>query len=146
VEVCWRGYADLGEGLVEEDSLEPVLTPQEWEGKVGWSTNAVELSPNEYLVGWHAMLKSGVYVNGLALISKEGEMLAVSDYLLIPQGVEELYGDRPGVIFGCGLVKYGEKLLWVGGAADTAIGIYVADLDKALESLRSIRRAVLSSI
>jgi len=38
VEVCWRGYADLGEGFVEEDSLEPVLALRErgarWAGRL----------------------------------------------------------------------------------------------------------------
>jgi len=140
IEVSWRGYADLEDRSIDSEAMEPVLTPEEWELKTGWSTNALELSANEYLVGWHAVLRNGVYVNGLAMVSKEGELLGVSDYLLVPERPEELYGDRPGVIFGCGLIRYKEKLIWIGGVADTAIGIYAADLEKALESLRPFKK------
>ncbi len=139
-EVSWRGFADLEKGYVDSETLEPLLTPEEWEYKTGWSTNALQISSNEYVIGWHSVLKGLVYVNGLALISKDGELLAVSDYLLVPERIEELYGDVPGVIFGCGLIKYKEKLLWIGGAADTVIGIYVTELEKALEALRPLKK------
>jgi len=141
VEINWRGYANFEESSIDFETLEPVLVPEEWEIKTGWSTNTIQISSNEYLVGWHSVLKNGIYVNGIALVSKEGELLALSDYLLVPQRIEELYGDRPGVIFGCGLIRYKEKLIWIGGVADVAIGIYVTDLDKVFEILKPVKKS-----
>ena len=81
--ICWRCVADVGEFSIDADSLEPVLAFEEWELKVGWSTNAVQLSSNEYLVGWHGVLKGDLsYREGFALVDGDGELLAVTDYLL----------------------------------------------------------------
>lgn len=137
LQVCWRAEADAGSLEMPEESMEPVLAHEEWETHVGWSTNAVQLSANEWLVGWHGVLKSDLsYRNGLAVVDGEGRLLAVSDYLLAPKGLVEEYGDRPLVVFGCGLARYKELLLWVGGVSDYAIGFFAAELDKALEKLR----------
>ena len=57
---------------------------------------------------------------------------------MVPKGIEEEYGDRPLVIFGDGLLAYKEKLIWVGGISDYGIGIFMTDLDKALEKIRSV--------
>jgi len=138
--ICWRGEADISELTIEESSLEPVFPVEEWEIKVGWSTNVVKLSTNEYLVGWHAVLKEDLsYKNGIALVDDQGELLAISDYLLAPQGLQEEYGDRPLVIFGDGLIKYKEVLFWIGGVSDYCIGIFTAQLDNILERLRWLR-------
>jgi predicted GH43/DUF377 family glycosyl hydrolase len=124
--LCWRATADLDSLTIPEESMEPVLVPEAWEEKVGWSTNTVKLSTNEYLVGWHAVLKEDLsYKDGLALVNSEGKLLAISNYLLAPQGLAENYGDRPFVIFGDGLVKYEDYLIWVGGISDYGIGIFI---------------------
>lgn len=139
VEVCWRGEAALDMLTIAGDSMEPVLAHEEWEFKVGWSTNAVKVSSNEYLVGWHGVLKQDhSYREGVALLSSDGELLAVSNYLLSPRGLVEEYGDRPLVIFGNGLVLCGGKLLWVGGVSDYCVGFFAADLEAVLEKLRWI--------
>jgi len=137
LQVCWRGFADLAELTIDASSMQPVLVHEEWETHVGWSTNAVKISSNEYLVGWHGVLRGDLsYREGLALVSGDGELLAVSDYLLAPRGPVEEYGDRPLVIFGDGLAVRGDRLIWVGGVSDYAIGLFAADLDEALERLR----------
>lgn len=137
--LCWRATADLDSLTVPEKSMEPVLAPEAWEEKVGWSTNTVKLSDDEYLVGWHAVLKEDLsYKNGLALIDRKGKLLAISDYLLAPQGLVENYGDRTFVIFGDGLVKYEDRLIWVGGISDYGIGIFVSKLNKALATLKDV--------
>jgi len=137
LQVCWRAEADMGALEIPEDSMEPVLVHEEWETHVGWSTNAVQLSGNEWLVGWHGVLKEDLsYRNGLAVVDSEGKLLAVSDYLLAPKGLVEEYGDRPLVVFGCGLVRYKEFLIWIGGVSDFAIGFFAVELEKALEKLR----------
>ena len=138
--LCWRATADLDSLTIPEESMEPVLAPESWEEKVGWSTNTVKLSEGEYLVGWHAVLKEDLsYKDGLALIDREGKLLAISDYLLAPQGLVENYGDRPLVIFGDGLVRYEDYLIWIGGVSDYCIGIFIAEIEEALSKLREVR-------
>jgi len=137
--LCWRAGADLDSLTIPEESMEPVLVPEAWEEKVGWSTNTIKLSEDEYLVGWHAVLKEDLsYKDGLALIDREGDLLAISDYLLAPQGLVENYGDRTFVIFGDGLVKHEDYLIWVGGISDYGIGIFVGKLDEALAMLKDV--------
>lgn len=137
LQVCWRAEADLSELAIPVESMEPVLVHEEWESHVGWSTNALQLSSNEWLVGWHGVLKRDLsYRNGLAVVDGEGRVLAVSSYLLAPRGLVEEYGDRPLVIFGCGLARYGEQLLWVGGVSDYSIGFFSVELEKAFEELK----------
>jgi len=137
LQVCWRAEVDLEELAIPEESMEPILVHEKWETHVGWSTNALRLSSNEWLVGWHGVLRSDLsYRNGLAVVDGDGRLLAVSDYLLAPRGLVEEYGDRPLVIFGCGFARYGELLLWVGGVSDYAIGFFAVELERALEKLR----------
>ncbi|MDI3517057.1 MAG: hypothetical protein PWP37_1209 [Thermotogota bacterium] len=136
---CWRGEGDISTMTLSIDSLHPVMSPEDWETKIGWSTNAVEYAPGEYLIGWHAVLREDLsYRNGLAVVNEKGELLAISDYLLAPRGLNEWYGDRAGVIFGDTLIKHEDKLIWIGGVSDYAIGVFVVDLDRALFYLRSI--------
>ncbi|MCD6530741.1 hypothetical protein J7L06_10760 [Candidatus Bathyarchaeota archaeon] len=138
--ICWRCEASLSNLTLDGKTLEPVMANEPWEEKVGWSTNAVKLSSNEYLVGWHGVLREEEsYKNGLAVVDDEGGLLAVSDYLLSPRSLPEMYGDKPLTIFGCGLMLYKEYLIWVGGISDYGIAIFRADLEKVLERVRWIR-------
>jgi len=139
--LCWRAIADLDSLTIPEESMEPVLAPESWEEKVGWSTNTVKLSNNEYLVGWHAVLKEDLsYKNGLAIVDGSGALLAISNYLLAPKGLQESYGDRSLVIFGDGLVRYKNRIIWIGGISDYGIGIFIAELEEALEKLKRIKQ------
>jgi len=93
------------------------------------------------VAGWHAVLGEDLsYRNGVAIVDAEGNMLVLSNYVLMPRGVVEEYGDRPLVIFGNGLVRYRELVVWVGGVSDYAVGIFATSLDKLLETLRWIQR------
>lgn len=136
---CWsgEGWADTYE--IIEDTLEVQMIPNDYESRVGWSTNTIPFNKHEYLVGWHATMKHNLeYRNGLALVDEMGNLKAISDYLLTPQGIEEWVGNRYGVIFGCGLVKYKDQLVWIGGISDWAIGIFTVDMETALSELRWI--------
>jgi len=139
VSAGWWGVLNLEDLTINAEDMKPVLFPEKWELKVGWSTNTVKIGFNEYLVGWHAIHKeTNAYLNGFCLISDDGRLLAVSDYLLAPKLLWEKYGDRPHVIFGNGLVLVKDTLYWVGGVSDYAIGIYSIELDKILEKLKWI--------
>ncbi len=141
LQICWRATVDVNEGIADIDSLEPVLATEEWEWKVGWSTNAIEIGSNEYLIGWHGVPNKDLsYRNGFAVLDREGRVLGITDYLLVPRTQFELYGDRPYVVFGCGLVKYSELLIWIGGVADTAIAIFATEINKVLDRIRWIEK------
>lgn len=136
---CWRGLANVNKSTIDIETLNPVFAMESWETKVGWSTNSIKLSDDEYLVGWHAVMKSNLsYKNGFAIVSGKGELLGISDYLLYPEGLDENYGDRPFVIFGDGLVKYKEYVIWVGGISDYAIGIFITTLKEITKNMRII--------
>ncbi len=140
ISLCWKGVVELKEFVVEGESLEPVFVNESWELKVGWSTNAVRVSSNEFLVGWHGVVKEDLsYRNGLALVDEQGDLLAISNYLLSPRGLVEEYGDRPHVIFGDGLVLHDDTLIWVGGVSDYATGVFTTPLQKALDKLKWVR-------
>jgi len=138
-DMCWRAEADMDELVIHEESLEPVLVPERWEYKVGWSTNAVPLHEGRYLVGWHGVHREDLsYRNGLAEVDREGNLLAISNYLLAPKGLLEEYGDRPLTVFGNGLLLVRDHLVWIGGVSDYAIGIFIAELDDVLRMLRKV--------
>jgi len=138
-DLCWRGVADLEALSIAGETLEPVLVPEPWEHKVGWSTNAVPLGEGEYLVGWHGVHRDDLsYRNGLALVDREGRLLAISDYLLAPQGLMEQYGDRSLALFGNGLLLWKYRLVWIGGVSDYCIGVFVAELSQVLSELRRL--------
>lgn len=139
IALCWRAEADMRHLTMDEETLRPVMAYEEWEHKVGWSTNALQLTENEYLIGWHGVLKEDLsYRNGLAIVNCQGELLAVSNYLLAPRSLEESYGDYPLCIFGCGLVTHEDRLIWIGGISDYGIGIFIAKLKEALSKLKRV--------
>ena len=136
----WRGFASLNQGIVNAETLEPILLPEPWEFKVGWSTNAVEIGSDEYLVAWHGVGWDMVYRTGFAVVNGEGELLGITtSYLLEPRTVQEMSGERPGVIFGCGLIRLEEQLLMVAGFADTGFAVYRAELDRVMEEVRWLK-------
>ncbi len=135
----WAGICNLNNSTIIPESLKPVLAPEDWETKVGWSTNVVEISDGEYLVGWHSVLKRDLsYRNGLAIVDDKGELLSISDYMLVPTGLQEEYGDRALVIFGNGLIRYENFLIWIGGVGDYAIGIFIADFNDVMWNMHDL--------
>lgn len=139
LEIGWSAPFNPDNLTVDAELMEPSLVDEAFEIKVGWSTNSLKISSNEFLVGWHGVGKDLIYRNGLALLDNQGELLAISNYLLEPSAtLEEFYGDRPGVVFGCGLIRYGDIVLWIGGLSDYAIGIWSARIDEIMEKLKYI--------
>jgi len=135
----WVGRCDMDKSTIIADSLKPVLAPEDWETKVGWSTNVVKISDGEYLVGWHSVLKRDLsYRNGFAIINDRGDLVSISDYMLVPTGLQEEYGDRALVIFGDGLIRYENFLIWIGGVGDYAIGVFIADFDNVIRNMRDL--------
>jgi len=141
VDVNWFGVGDIETGCFDLESLNPVMGfEKEFEYKVGWSTNTLRISSNEYIVGWHAVGIDNIYRNGIAVISRDGELLGVSDYLLAPRrNATEFYGDRPGVVFGNGLIEYRDFIIWIGGVSDYSIGIFKTEKNRIFEEIRWVK-------
>lgn len=140
-QVCWSCTGTLEPTEMLEETFEVQLVPNIHEKGVGWSTNAIKLSKSEYLIGWHSIRKSNLmYANGLAIVDEFGNLKGISDYLLYPQGKKEWIGNHYGVIFGCGLRQWKDRLYWFGGISDWAIGIFSVDMDKALSSIKGYTR------
>lgn len=136
-DLCWRGRLDR-QALRAYD-LEPVLAPEAFEFKVGWSTNALPLGDGTYLVAYHGILRQDLsYRHGFARLSGEGRLLALSSYLLAPRGLQECYGDRPLTLYGNGLFLHGEELCFVGGVGDYALGVFTAPLEEVLRRLHPV--------
>lgn len=136
----WKSIADTENLTIDVNTLEPVLVYEDWEFKVGWSTNAVKISSNEYLIGWHGVHRHDYsYRNGLALVDDQGNLLGITDYILAPRGLVEEYGDRSLVIFGDGLLLYKDQIIWIGGVSDYSIGFFATPLEKALELFKSVK-------
>ena len=130
-DLCWRGRLALDTLRVTD--LRPVLPPEPFEYKVGWSTNALRLEDGTYLVAFHGIFRGDLsYRHGFARLKGNGEMVGLSHYLLAPQGLVESYGDRPLTLYGNGLFLYGEELVFVGGVGDYALGVFTAPLEEVL--------------
>ncbi len=142
VGALWYAEASLSPFNVELETLRPVMAPAEWEWRLGWSTNPVRLESGAYLVAWHGVSRHDQgYRHGFAVVDGEGRLLAVTPYyLLAPRTLYERAGDRPLVVYGCALLRYSDLVVWVGGAADTYVGVYSAELSSVMEHMVWLER------
>lgn len=113
---------------IEMEDLEIVLNPANFEEKTGWGTPFLRIGKDEYLTLLHAMDKDMLTYRVFAALlrdeNKTLELLAVTPtYIMEPKTIEEKYGDRPNVVFPCGLQEIDDDLLITYGAADTFVGI-----------------------
>ena len=130
----------------EVRDLVNVLTPSEFEIKLGWSTPPIEVEPNLYLLLIHGVDK---YIEGYrvfaALVRYDRDIgpyiEAITPYYIMePKTSYEVYGDRPFVVFPCGLCKVNKsKAIITYGAADYVIGFGELDLDELLSILDKYR-------
>lgn len=128
--------------LITECDNEPVLPRLRGTTKTAFSTNAVKLSDSESLIAYHGVFaEKHEYKEGFVLVDNEGEILARTPLFLKTEGILRYAGGRPFTLFGCGLVLRGKKLFFVGGIADTWIGIYSAHIEEVLEQLRGVKNA-----
>ena len=123
---------------ISNKDLEMVLKTIPGERKRGFSTNAVRLSSNEFLVEYHGVLdKKYEYQEGFILVDNVGIPIATTDYLLKTEGILS-YGNRPWTLFGCGLILRNSRLWAISGVGDWAIAIYSADIDDVLNQMKKI--------
>ncbi len=128
---------DLGaEGCRETKiwDINDVMKPRPFEEKLGWGTPPVEIDSNKYIALVHGVSKEDSFyrVFPILIISKNGELNVkelTSYYVFEPRETYEIFGDRTGTVFPCGLTRIGHnELLVTYGASDTFIGFGLIDL------------------
>ncbi len=118
-----------------------VLREAPFEVKVGWATPAYRLKPCEYIALIHGVDREveayRVFAVHLEIARREVVVKAVTPrYIMEPRTSYEIFGDRPYVVFPCGLDEYEKgKLLLSYGAADFMVGLAEISLDDLLAEL-----------
>ncbi len=113
-----------------------VMRAAPFESKIGWAAPPVKVN-DEYLVLIHGVDKElSAYRVFAVLMNKEGLFTAITPfYILEPREIYEQYGDRPFVVFPCGLQKLGDKLIISYGGADSFVVIGEIELEKLMNIL-----------
>ncbi len=139
-----RSILDQRGGVTEFEVVDTkvIMEPARFEYKLGWATPPVELRQNEYLVLIHGVDREMEGYRAFAAMlryDKDVGLRVVSVtpyYILEPKMVYELYGDRPFVVFPCGVARVNKnELLTVYGAADFFVGFGLVNLDEVLSLL-----------
>lgn len=130
-----RAFSDI---FIRDEGT--MLKCAEFEEKIGWGTPAVKIG-KEYVMLLHAVDKDMKWYRVFAVsMDKEAELRAVtSHYIMEPRENYEVYGDRPFVVFPCGLCRLDDKLIVSYGAADSAVGIGEIDISELMSILDSNR-------
>ncbi len=121
------------EVVVEDTRI--ILDPAPFELKLGWAAPPLHLGGGRYLVLVHAIEKINYTYNVFAAVLRyEGvekgfRVEGVSkSYVMGPKMIYEVYGDRPLVVFPCGMVEVDGQILVSYGAADYVVAF--AKIDK----------------
>ena len=126
---------------VRVDNCVEVLGNAPFEGRIGWATPPIDLDRDRVIALIHSVDKDMVVYRVFAaqLLLKRDEILVEAvtpSYIMEPKTPYEMIGDRPLVVFPCGMVKVKEKeVLITYGAADYMIGIGLICLDDLLAEL-----------
>lgn len=125
---------------IEIEHTMTVFEPADFEVKLGWATPPLKIN-NEYLVLIHGMDKElYAYRVFAVLMDGEGKITALTPfYIMEPKEIYEVYGDRPYVVFPCGLGRLGNKLVVSYGTADLGVGIGEIELEELMDILEKNR-------
>ena len=130
----------LEEVLLKDSTI--VLKESRFERKIGWGTPPIEIEKNRYIMLLHGVDEYIEAYRAFAAMfeyrKEEGLVpIAVTRYYIFePKEIYELYGDRPYVVFPCGIVKVNrDEILIIYGAADYFTGFGLIDLNELLSEL-----------
>lgn len=121
------------------------VRPGSWDcDRVGLGAQPIE-TPEGWLIIYHGVrttASGSLYRVGLACLDLEEPWRVIcrsDEWLLAPSKIYERVGDVPGVVFPCGAVVDREtnELRLYYGAADTCVGLAIADMDDVMEYVRS---------
>lgn len=126
---------------VELDNAIEVLKNANFEERIGWATPPITITSRRVIVLLHGVdneIKAyRVFAVELSLC-KEGVIVeaVTPHYIMEPKTSFEIIGDRPLVVFPCGVVKIGkDEVLISYGAADYMVGIGFISLNELLGEL-----------
>jgi len=119
-----------------------LLYPAKFEIKLGWATPPIQIKNNEFIIFIHGVDSQieGYRVLAAKIEYFKDEGLVITEvtpyYVMEPKLTYETFGDRPYVVFPCGVWRLDKNnLLIVYGAADYVTGFGVISLDDLLSVL-----------
>jgi len=119
-----------------------LLKKANFEIKIGWGTPPIEVGRERYLMLVHGIDKYieayRAYAALLEYRKDEGfvPVAVTPTYIMEPKDPYEVYGDRPYVVFPCGLIKLSEnEAIVVYGAADYLVGFGRMDINELMSEL-----------
>lgn len=121
------------------------VRPGSWDShRVGLGAQPIE-TPEGWLIIYHgvrATASGSLYRVGLALLDLEEPWRVIcrsDEWVLAAREIYERIGDVPGVVFPCGAVVDREtnELRVYYGAADSCVGLAIADMDDVMDYVRS---------
>ena len=118
-----------------------VMPHTDFEIKLGWATPPIKVDAKRVIALIHAVdsIKEVYRVFAVQLsFEKEGIVVeaVTPNYIMEPREPYEVYGDRPYVVFPCGLARLSQnEILITYGAADYMVGIGTLDLGELLAEL-----------
>ena len=116
----------------------PELMPMGNERKTG-SNCSVRISSNEHLLIFHGVDSVyGAYHTYAALLSDDGELLAVTPEPVSSPRPNDYFGARPTTLFPCGAALVGDEVLLSAGKDDEITLILSAALDAVMERMKFI--------
>ncbi len=116
----------------------PELMPVSNERKTG-SNCSVRISSNEHLLIFHGVdAVFGAYHTYAALLSDEGELLAVTPEPISSPRPNDYFGARPATLFPCGAALVDGEVLLSAGKDDEVTLILAAPLEDILERMKFI--------
>ncbi|MCD6510293.1 MAG: glycosidase [Thermoprotei archaeon] len=129
------GEAEVG------DTIE-ILKPAPFERSLGWCSPPIEVEPGRYVTLVHATdRKTQVYRAFALLFRFRGDEVDITSitptYIFEPKEMYEVYGDRPMVVFPCGLIKLDDEVIVTYGAGDYVVGFGLIELSELLSLLEA---------
>ena len=122
-----------------------VLEPAPFEEKLGWAAPPIKIDSHRYLALIHAVVKESLVYNVFAALLRYDEskgffVESVTPYYIMgPKTIYEIYGDRPLVVFPCGVAEVDGDIIVSYGAADYVIGLAKIDKQQLLSILEEGR-------
>ncbi len=126
--------------MESRDTVE-VLRPAGFEVKLGWAAPPIPLGNGRILALIHAVDRELEAYRVLAAeleLARDGVVVraVTPEYIMEPRRIYEIYGDRPYVVFPCGVAEIGEGEYIISyGASDTFAALGLIRLDDLLSEL-----------
>ncbi len=128
----WLAYSDDLRSWYDHALVMEVLPDSGWEcAKIGIAGPPMKTAAGWLLI-YHGVSQEKRYSLGIALLDRHDPSRVIArqpEPILEPELDWEVHGHVPNVVFSCGQVVIGDRILVYYGGADTVIGVAVLELD-----------------